>query len=841
VYQLVQPDLPSDFPPLKSLDALPTNLTQQLTHFVGREREFEVVKRLLDHTRLLTLTGTGGVGKTRLALQVGADLLDECPDGVWLVELAGLSDSALVPQQIAAALSMREEPYRPLVETLVDRVRHRRLLLVLDNCEHLIQGTAALADTLLRRCPELRILATSREALGIAGETVWRVPSLAVPAPEARDSVERLTQYEAVRLFIDRAQQHKPGFAITAATAPAVAQVCHRLDGMPLAIELAAARVRSLSMEELMERLDDRFRLLTGGSRTALPRQQTLRATLDWSYDLLSEPERVLLQRLAVFAGGWTLDAAEAVVAGQPVEPGEVIDLLGALVEKSLVVYEDAEGPGRYRLLETVRQYSRDRLSETRMADAAQERHRDYFLELAETAQLQLRGPEQAVWLERLAAEHENLRAGLDWSSQKIQGHAESPAEADRLLRLAGALSGYWEMRGHLTEGRERLNFALAAAGPTAGIATRAAALNGAGLLAEDQGDNQAARSMFEEALALWKELGNERRVAGALNNIGIVAWVQGDYATAHSLYEEALLINRKLGNRRWEATNLANLGLLAEARGDYAAARQFGEESLAIRRTSHDTQGILESLIVLGCIFQTQGDYAACHPLFDQALGISRELGNPRWEAISLGNLGAVARCQGDAATARALQEKSLAIRREIGDRWGMAASLSDLGNVAADQGDYPLAASLYEEALGINRELGNRDWEAAVLANLGSLLCCRGNHSAARCRYRESLALARELADRLQVAECLEGFGQLAAAQQQHERAAQLGGAADALRESLGAPLPPSERDRLERAINPVRVALGQAGFAAAWAVGRAMALEQAIAAALEETGDA
>jgi len=409
IFQLLHPDLPADFPPLRSLDALPNNLPRQLTSFIGREREMAEVKRLLTTTRLLTLTGSGGCGKTRLALQVAADLVEEFANGVWLVELAALTDPALVPQAVASALGVREEPGRPLLATLSDYLKAKRLLLLLDNCEHLVAACAYLAEALLRACPHLRILATSREALNIAGETVWRVPSLSLPDLLHLPSVEHLTQYEAVRLFIERALISRPDFVLTSQGAPSVAQVCHRLDGIPLAIELAAARVKVLSVEQIAARLDNRFRLLTSGSRTALPRQKTLRAAIDWSYDLLSETERMVLRRLSVFAGGWTLEAAEAICVGEGIEWHEVLDPLMQLVDKSLVMMEEQGGTVRYRLLETVRQYGRDKLPASGEADVVRGRHRDWYLALAERAEPELLGSNQAVWLERLETEH-------DWS-----------------------------------------------------------------------------------------------------------------------------------------------------------------------------------------------------------------------------------------------------------------------------------------------------------------------------------------------------------------------------------------------------------------------------------------
>jgi predicted ATPase len=551
VFQLLHRDLPTEFLPLPSLDLLPHNLPLQVTSFVGREKEMAEVRQLLRKTRLLTLTGVGGTGKTRLALQVAADRVGEYPAGLWLAELAPLSDSTLVPQTVATLLGVREEPGRPLTATLVEALKPKKLLVLLDNCEHLLTACAQLADALLRACPGVQVLATSREGLNIPGETTYRLPSLSVPPPTAwagyplagggrhlPATVENLTQYEAVHLFLDRAATMAPAFTLTDANANAVAQVCCRLDGIPLAIELAAARVKVLSVEKIAQLLDDRFRLLTGGSRTALPRQQTLRALIDWSYDLLSEPERRLLCRLAVFAGGWTLEAASAVGIGDPIEEPEVLDLLTALVERSLVVYEGQEE--RYRLLETVRQYGRDRLRESGEGEAVRRRHHDFFLTLAEEEGSKLGGPEQLQVLDRLEREHDNLRAALAWSGAQGQGEAG--------LRLAAALWHFWQVRGYVGEGRENLAGMLALPGAQARTAARAQALHGAGLLASHQGDHRAARALLEESLAICRELGIKEGGAKNLEGLAVVAVAQAQPERAARLFGVAEGLREAIG-----------------------------------------------------------------------------------------------------------------------------------------------------------------------------------------------------------------------------------------------------------------------------------------------------
>ncbi|HEY8744448.1 MAG TPA: adenylate/guanylate cyclase domain-containing protein, partial [Chloroflexota bacterium] len=436
VYQLLHPDLPAEFPPLRSLTALPHNLPLQLTSFIGRERELGELTRRLQTARLLTLTGSGGAGKTRLALQVAAELVPRYPDGVWLAELAPLADPALVRRTVAAAVGVREAPGQAILDTLLAALREKRLLLVLDNCEHVLDACARLADALLRGCPGVQLLAASREALGVAGEVSWRVPSLAVPSLEQRVAHEQVAEYDAVQLFVERAQAALPSFSITAQNAMALAQVCARLDGIPLALELAAARVKGLTVDQLADRLHDRFRLLTGGSRAALPRQQTLRAAIDWSYDLLDEAEQRLFRRLAVFAGGWTVEAAEAVCAGDGLAHEDVLDILLRLVDKSLALAEER----RYRLLETVRQYGRDRLAASGEAGAVYARHAAFYLALAEELepQFMLGGP--TIGRDGLVAEIDNQRAALNW-------YADSD-DVEAVLRLAGALLWYWFFQG---------------------------------------------------------------------------------------------------------------------------------------------------------------------------------------------------------------------------------------------------------------------------------------------------------------------------------------------------------------------------------------------------------
>jgi predicted ATPase/class 3 adenylate cyclase/Tfp pilus assembly protein PilF len=752
IFQVVHPDLPYEFSALRTLDAVPNNLPVQLTSFIGREREMKEVKELLKQTRLLTLTGSGGCGKTRLALQMAADLLEEYPDGVWLVELAVLTDPALVPTTVANILDIHEESGQPILATLTETLKSRVLLLIWDNCEHVVAACAQLAETLLRACPNVRILATSREALGIAGETAWRVPSLSLPDPHElsiteTELVSRITQYEAVRLFIERAEAASSDVQVTPQNVSAIVHICRRLDGIPLAIELAAARVKVLSVEQIADRLDDRFRLLTGGSRTALPRQQTLRAMMDWSYELLNNQERTLFRRLSAFAGGFTLAAVEAVCADEAIQSSEVLDLLTNLVSKSLVVFKERVEEARYRLLETVRQYSRDKLLETGEAVRIRERHRDWFLAFAERAEGELQGPEQALWLERLETEHDNLRAALEWSS--------STPEIG--LRLAGGLWFFWYLRGYVSEGREWLKQFLTktAQAPTP---LRAKALYGASILARAQDDYAQATALLEESLAFYRALKDKHGVASVLGNLGVIAFARGEYGRAAKLREESLEHFRELGDTVGIASALSELGHFALYEDDIARAERLLEESLALSRAAQDDQGI----------------------------------------ALALRRLGAVLFRRGDRARAKALLQESLELYQELGVVPGLASVLNSLGMVALSEGNYQRA-----------REL-----------------------------LRESLLRYRDVGDKWHIALCVDRLARVAGAQGDWERAAQLLGAEEALRETIGAPLPPSEREGHDQTLKRAHEQLGEESFAAAWADGYAMKLDQAITYALESS---
>ncbi len=711
LWQAVAPDLAADFPPLTTFDATPNNLPAQLTSFVGRQKEIAELKQLLAGTRLLTLTGSGGAGKTRLALQVAGEPVSAHADGVWLVELAPLSDPLLIPQAIAAALGLRDEAHGPLIDTLREYLHGKQVLLLLDNCEHLIDASARQADALLRSAPRLQILATSREPLAIPGETTYRVPSLGFPDLHALPPSAELLEYEAIRLFVERAALALPGFALSGANAAAVAEICARLDGIPLAIELAAARVRSLPVEQIRVRLGDRFRLLTSGSRVALPRQQTLRAAVDWSYDLLSEPERSLFRRLAVFAGGWSPEAAEAI--GGP--DGDALDLQARLVDKSLLLLEagpNAASPNaaRYRMLETVHQYAAEKLAEGHEVDAARQRHAAYFSALARDAEPHLGDPSRGVWLERVAADGENLRATLSYLREAGQ--------VGQALSLAATLWRFWEVRGDYAEGWAQLAALLEQAGTSASAPERAKALLGAGAMAYYQGDYAWAGARYAEAMDLFRGLNDRAGVSWTLIYQGWLANERGDFTTARALLGESLAIARKLGYRQAIGWSLSRLAQAAAFEEDYATAKGNLDECVPIFRQLGDKLGLAQALNQLGLVLMQMREFDAAQATEEESFVLCHELGDRRDQGYAVAVLAFVFLQRGQAPAARPLMKESLAAFRELGDRWGTVIALAGMALLAAMQAQPELAVRL--AAVGRGATPGHRRGRAGRIDSL-------------------------------------------------------------------------------------------------------------------------
>jgi predicted ATPase/class 3 adenylate cyclase len=711
IYQVIDPQLRADFPALRTLEATPNNLPQQVTSFIGREHVLAEVRKTLGNSRLLTLVGVGGIGKTRLSLQVAAEMLDDFPDGAWFVELAPLADAQLVPQAVASVLGVKEEVGRPVIEALKKHVKDRQLLLILDNCEHLVQACAELAKQLLESGPRLKILASSREHLHVSGETTYSVPALAVPDASSITTPEALTQYESVRLFMDRAAAAHSAFQASEHNVAAISEICRRLDGIPLAIELAAARVRALSVENIAERLNDRFRLLTSGNRTALPRQQTLRALIDWSYDLLDECERAVLRRLAVFAGGWTLEAAEAVCAGGEVDESNVLDLLTNLVEKSLVVLE-ASG-GRYRLLDTVSQYAQERLNDSGEEEQTRTRHLAFYLALAEKARPELVGPQQGAWLARLDLERENLLSAHAWAGG-VEGGGE------RGLRLVCSVKHYWIIRGLLALGQRVMVEALARPGAQERSVARCSALSDAGQLGCVMGRYRDAQPYLAESLAIAREIGDKRMVAAVLQPLGVASLGQGDLYGARGHFEEALTLAQELGNKR-----------------DIAAA-----------------------LTALAQVHRVEGALTLAEPLYERVVELARELGDRESIAIGLLNLTMVAIGQGSADRVRSKLLEVLAIVEELGSKPAGVSALEVSAGLAALRRESEQAARFFGAAeaqmgqTGLHRDPADEAFLAPLITTardtLGPTTFAAAEAAGRVLSYDQAVAEAREWLDR-------------------------------------------------------------------------------------------
>ena len=710
LYQVVAPDLPADFPRLNTLDIAPNNLPLVLSSFIGRQAEVAAVQRRVAENRLVTLTGPGGCGKTRLALEAATRLQVDFPDGVWWIELAPLADPTLVPQTVAFTLGLREDPNRPLEKVLADSLRPKKALLLLDNCEHLIDACAGLSDSLLRDCPRLHILASSREALGITGEVAYRVPSLATADPDHLPPPADLARVEAVRLFAERAAAVRPGFELAEGNAPAVAQIVRRLDGIPLAIELAAARVKSLSAAQVAQRLDDRFRLLTGGSRTALPRQQTLRAAIDWSYDLLSEPEQRLFCRLAVFRGGWTLAAAEAVCAGPDLSGFrnltglDILDLLAHLVDKSLVMVEEHDGEARYSRLETIRQYSCEKLLESGESDHVRRRHLDYFLDFAERGDREMYGPHSLEWTLRMERDHDNLRTALDYAF----GAEGAGDQGIRLILALAGFNGFWQMRSYWKEAIFWLEKALEHPCVRPGTAHRARLLFDCTVFVGSRSWEEQ-RPLLEECLAIFDSLGEPDCVdrAYVLMWLGFRLNYNSDRETGTRYMQEALRIFETTGDKWGQGFTLNLLsGMIFELDDDMETAWTLAEQGLAAARECGERALIATLLSEFGFFKVKRGYYHEGQVYLDETLVIQKAFGHKGFACQDLRWLGDAARGLNDYKKAEVLYRESLAILRDIG--WldyGIGVRLS-LGLTMLHQGDVQQALTLCTEALELANE---------------------------------------------------------------------------------------------------------------------------------------
>jgi predicted ATPase len=635
------------------------NLPYQLTSFIGREQEIAQLEDLVTAHRLVTLTGAGGAGKTRLAIEVASRLIDAFPDGVWLAELAALSDPRLVPQALAQALEVKNQPKRPVMEMLSEHLATKKLLLVLDNVEHLLEACVQFVDLILRRSPDVVILVTSRERLGIAGELTYRVPSLTVPGTNETLTPETVSSYEGVRLFVERAKLVRPNFDLTAENASSIASICARLDGMPLAIELAAPRLRSMSVEELSERLDQRFAFLTDGSPAALPRHRTLRSMIDWSHDLLTDLERAVLRRISVFAGGWTLAAAEDVCIDDDIEKSDIIGLLTSLVDKNLIVTEEHDGTTRYRMLETIRQYALDRVREAGEEAQWRDRHFAWVLALAEESFEPLTGPDQGLWLDRMARELDNFRAALGWAIERKLSDA---------LRIAPNLSRWWVRRAHASEAREWFSRLLDVIPGDQAKLDRARALGAVGNLALNEGDHDEAERLTRESLALYRKLDDPRRLASVQTNLALLELARGRYAEAEPLLVECATLARGLGDAHLLAVNLGNLSIAVRALGDGDKAAALLEESLALARNVGDRFLISEILGDRGRAECRDGNLEAAEASLVESLTIADDLTDPDASAEALEGFAELAVAKHAAKRSATILGAAARLRDEMG-----------------------------------------------------------------------------------------------------------------------------------------------------------------------------
>jgi predicted ATPase/class 3 adenylate cyclase/DNA-binding CsgD family transcriptional regulator len=792
LFQLVIGGLPASFPPLKTLDTHPNNLPIQPTPFIGREQEVEACEQLLEReeVRLLTLTGPGGIGKTRMALQVAAELSEIFPDGLYFVNLAPLRDAAFVVPTIAQVLDIKELAEQPLLDLLKVFLREKQLLLLLDNFEQVVSAAVQVAE-LLAACLQLKVLVTSRMVLHVQAEHEFAVPPLSMADPRHLPDVVALSQYEALALFIQRAQASRPEFQLTKANARAIAEICQHLDGLPLAIELAAARIKLLPPQALLARLTPRLTVLTSRARDVPERQQSLRQTIEWSYQLLDAEQQRLFRRLTVFAGGCTLQAIEAISATLDGEAGRVFEGVASLLDQSLLQQTEQGGEeARLVMLETIREYGLEVLEALGEMEKTRRAHAAYYLELAEEGEPELVIPGQAIWWKRLEREHENLRAALQWlTEQERTAH-----EREMAFRLGGALLRYWEVRGHWSEGWNFLEWARAESEGVAVPVQVKVLMAAAYLLDHLEHDTDRAEALYEESLVLYRALGDPAGIALALNQLGEIAGSRGHFAAAYTRTEEALALYREVGDKQGIAWSLNTLADIISQQGEYARAILLNEESLALCRQVGDVEGIAWSLFGLAhVLFLSSVDPAKVHMLLDEGIAICREVGHKSGVAWGLSLLGEVFLQQGDTVKARFLLEESVALSRAIGHWRSIVESLFVLGSIEALEGDYPAARTCYEESLAIVREIG---------ANLS-------------------------------IHFSLERLAAVVAVQGDPGWAAHLWGATESLCETMGTPIPPVYRPDYDRSVAAARAQLSEKAFAAAWTQGKMMTLEQALAA--------
>ncbi len=796
-----------------------------LGSLIGREWEISAACDLLkrDGVRLVTLTGPPGTGKTRLSLAIAEQLQIELTHGACFVPLALISDPALVIEEIAQTLDMVETASRSLLAEVQTYLNDKQLLLVLDNFEQVI-AAASVVGALLGAAPQLKVLISSREPLKIYGENEFPIPPLTVPSVKDRLPIDELKMYSAIELFTQRAQASQPTFELSDENAAVLTQICARLDGLPLAIEMAAARIKWISLAKLLEQLNQHLSALTGSTRDRAPRQQTLRGAIDWSYDLLDDSLQHLFDLCGLFVGGFDVEAMNAVSGYADASP-----LLQELVEKNLLKYTvEPDGAARYSMLEMIHAYAHEQLLANNQLARPQQLATAHYLAVAEQAQRKVSGPEEQQALDQLEREHDNLRATLQWAGEERDG--------DEFLRLCSALVTFWLVRGHWTEGQQWTERALTRTSATAATPDqqrlRANALHAAAQLAENRGHPDVTRALYEESLQLWRALNDQNGIAESLNGLGRVASNQGDYAQARAHFEASIDLFRTIDNRAGLAAALNGLGYVAYIQHGDAEARRLCEESLALRRALGDQRGIAATLNSLGYLVVMQGDYASARQLYEESLSLRRKLGDLRGISRTLNNLGIAASEQADYATAQAFYAEGLAIDRELGDKRGAAIALINLGNVAYNVGNWDMARSHYEESLARLTALNDQRSIATALSSLGNVALVQGDSVSARRLYHDSLTRRRELGDQRGSIHTLVGFCGVLRAEGKFERAIQLAAAIASWLTTLKLRLDRPEQYLYDQSNVAIRTHLDQNAFDAAWAKGQSMSIEEAVA---------
>ena len=780
VYQLMKEGLTADFPLLKTLDLRPNNLPYQLTNFIGREKEILKVKSTIEKTNLLTLTGSGGSGKTRLALQVGADLIDEYENGVWLIDLAPLTEETLLIQTVLNTFNVIENPLKNSEEILIEYLKDKEMFIIIDNCEHIIEACSKFTEKILSNCSKIKIIATSREALRCSGEITHRIASLSLPDTNKNLTFEELTQYESVNLFIDRAIAVNPAFKINNENAPALAEICYQLDGIPLAIELAAVRTKMLSLEKIYERLSDRFKLLTGGKRTALPRQQTLKAMIDWSYDLISESEKILWRRLSVFKGGWTLEDAEEICSDENLDVFDILDYIHELTEKSIIIFQEEKD--RYRMLETIRQYGNEKSEVAGEMKVLRTKHLKYYINLSENAIPEYMGPKAKMWMDRLEDEHSNIQSALTFSvDEKLYEEG---------CRLAISLGKYWEIRGYISECISWL-----------------------------------------EKLMVNPESISPNVFAGANKLAGILNSIRGNYKNSQKYFEAALEIYEKLDDKYGISASLNMLGLNAYDIGDFKGAKVYLEKCLELNKDAKISLSLANLNNSLGIVNIAEGKYNEAKVFIQECIRIARELKDDQYLSIGLCNLADVESGLGNFESAEKFSSEGLLLDRQLGNTGGVILSLINLGMVYLCSDKTDKAKNCFNESLSLSNETENPLGKINSLLNLGYISLMEGNIQNSKLFYSESIVLQKDTPDFKCALNCLAGMAAIKTSEGEHEFAARLAGTIDHAFESTGAVIEKSVMEFNQKTLDTVKKSIGNEKTIEEFNKGKSITLDEAI----------